>query len=112
MSSALRNSEQHDVVVSCLGDGGVLRPIIGEVMDCLPVLGLDGGFSDAAIRVVRRADELDAGVTIKCTGISIPAVERRAEVVCHRWVGLHTLKNQSCYQEPALLENKRYIFTV
>jgi hypothetical protein len=91
MASALRNGEQHDVVASCLSDGGVLRPVVGEVMNGLPGVGLDNSFSDATVRVVRRANKLDAGVAVKHIGVTIPAVERRVEEVCHGWVGLHTL---------------------
>ena len=90
MASALGNGEQHDVVASCLSDGGVLRPVVGEVMNGLPGVGLDNSFPDAAIRVVRRADELDAGVAVERIGVALPAVERRAEEVRHGWVGLHT----------------------
>ena len=90
MASALGNGEQHDVVASCLSDGGVLRPVVGEVMNGLPGVGLDNSFPDATVRVVRRADELDAGVAVERIGVALPAVERRAEEVRHGWVGLHT----------------------
>ena len=89
MASALGNGEQHDVVASSLSDGGVLRPVVGEVMNGLPGVGLDNSFPDAAVRVVRRADELDAGVAVERIGVALPAVERRAEEVRHGWVGLH-----------------------
>ena len=83
MASALGNGEQHDVVASSLSDGGVLRPVVGEVMNGLPGVGLDNSFPDAAVRVVRRADELDAGVAVKLIGVAFPAVERGAEEVRH-----------------------------
>lgn len=79
MAGAFGDSEQHDIMGSCLGDGCVLRPVVGEVIDRLAGFGLDDGMSDATVRVVWRADDLNtAGVVAgKCIGVTTPTVEPR-----------------------------------
>ena len=53
----LRQGEEHEIVVCWRFNGGVVRPVVGVVVD-------DGGAGEgcglpAAIWVVRRGDELD-----------------------------------------------------
>ena len=96
MASALGNGEQHDVVASCLSDGGVLRPVVGEVMNGLPGVGLDNSFPDATVRVVRRADELDALAAGERVGVAGPAVKpRELEVRLRRIRLARRAKSQS-----------------
>jgi hypothetical protein len=77
MAGAFGDGEQHDVMGSCLGDGCVLRPVVGEVINRLARLGFDDRLPEATIRVVWGADELNTCVAIKCIGITSPTVERR-----------------------------------
>jgi hypothetical protein len=79
-------------MASCLGDGRVLWPVVGEVVNRLARLGFDDSSSDATIRVVWRADELNTGVTIECIGITTPTVKPRVQKIRHRWVRLHMFK--------------------
>lgn len=88
VAGALGDGEEHDVMGGGAGDGGVLRPVVGEVVDGDAVAGLEHGLADAAVRVARRADELDVGVAVEHLGVAGPPVQPRLEEIRHRRVRL------------------------
>ena len=85
MAGALGDGEEHDVMGSTLGDGGVLRPVVGQVMDRPAIAGLwiKNSFTDGAVRIVRGADQLNVGVTFAGVGVAGPPEEPRPEEVRH-----------------------------
>jgi len=89
MACALGHGEEHDVVVSAFGDGRVLRPVVGQVMDGYAGVRGQDGFTDGAVGVVRRAHQLDVGVAIERVGVAGPAEETRLEKISDGRVGLH-----------------------
>ena len=97
VAGALGDGEEHDVVGEHAGDGGVLRPVVCQVMDGLAGLGLEDGLTDAAVGVAGRADELDIVVAVERVGVAGPPVQPGVEEVRHRRVGLHTHKIRSIW---------------
>jgi len=59
MAGALGDGEEHNVMIRWPSNSRVLRPVVGEVMDCLPSLRVQYGVLDEAIRVARRTNDLN-----------------------------------------------------
>jgi hypothetical protein len=86
---ALGHGEEHDVVVGPSGDGRVLRPVVGQVVDRYAgAAGGKDGLADGAVGVVRRAHQLDVGVARERAGVAGPPEQPRLEEVRHGRVGL------------------------
>ena len=85
---ALGHGEEHDVVVGPPGDGGVLGPVVGQVVHGDAGLGGENSFADGAVGVVRGAHQLDVGVAGERAGVAGPAEEPRQEEVRDGRVGL------------------------
>lgn len=97
MTSAFRDGEQHNLMISWWSDWSILWPVISKVMNQHSPTAIDNRLSHEPVWVVRGSDQLDVRlIFVKIRSITSPFVKPRLHILDHLAV---KLQDDTDYQQ-------------